>query len=58
LVRPSPHSLHMLAYKDLTRRRDTETRLCLFCGVPSGSTKEEPRFGRGLRLGHSETLEP
>jgi len=37
LVRPSrPHS-HMLAYKDLTRRRNTETRLCLLCGVPSGS---------------------
>src|SRR5262249_13269268 len=33
LVRPSPHSL--------------ETRLCLFCGLPSGTTKEEPRSGRG-----------
>src|SRR5262249_20843125 len=32
----------MLAYKDLTRRRDPETRLCLFCGVPSA--KEKPRL--------------
>jgi hypothetical protein len=30
------HSLHMLAYKDLTRKRAPETRLCVFCGVPSG----------------------
>jgi len=24
-----PNRSHMLAYKDLTRRRDTETRLCV-----------------------------
>jgi hypothetical protein len=29
LVRPSNPRSHMLAYKDLTRRRDTETRLCV-----------------------------
>jgi hypothetical protein len=40
----------MLAYKDLTRRRDLETRLCLFRGVPKRLYKEEPRSGRGLRL--------
>ena len=56
MVRPSrPHS-HMLAYKDLTRRRNTETRLCLLCGVPSdrkrrSGTKKMPRLGRGCR-GH------
>jgi hypothetical protein len=39
------HSLVALGWLDravqgrtcwLTRRRDTETRLCLFCGLPSG----------------------
>ena len=29
LFRPSRPRSHMLAYKDLTRRRDTETRLCV-----------------------------
>jgi len=29
LFRPSRPGSHMLAYKDLTRRRDTETRLCV-----------------------------
>src|SRR5262245_7036598 len=46
LDRRSP--LTQLAYKDLTRRRDTEARLCLFCGVPSGSWDYLP-LGSGLR---------
>jgi hypothetical protein len=29
LVRPSRPQSHLLAYKDLTGRRDTETRLCV-----------------------------
>jgi hypothetical protein len=45
LVRPSPPQSHMLAYKDLMRRRDTETRLCRLCGVPSGPTRKSPAQG-------------
>jgi MFS family permease len=45
----------LLAYKDLGRRRDTEARLCLFCGVPSGSWGYLP-LGSGCAL--KESREP
>src|SRR5262249_13690107 len=41
LVRPSHPQLHTLAYTDLTRTCDPETRLCLSCGVPSGASSAE-----------------
>src|SRR5215472_5084898 len=53
LVRPSRPQSHMLAYKDLTRRRDTETRLSLLTSVLPRCRPKRPRgiFFWGLQTG-------
>ena len=43
LVRPSRPQSHMLAYKDLTRRRDTETRLSPLTSVLPRCCPKRPR---------------
>ena len=48
LVRPShPQRIHAGLQEPYTEARDPETRLCVFCGVPSGPTNKSPAHWRG-----------